>query len=85
MNMYGRQGVNSYNTYSNSSYNNNNNNNNSSNYNSSNYNNSYNQYNRNEEKLGSYRGEYKHDEPPSYLTSIIPNWKSYPPVSITTR
>lgn len=79
MNMYGRQGVNSYNTYSNSSNYNNNSNNNSSNYNS------YSQYNRNEEKLGSYRGEYKHDEPPSYLTSIIPNWKSYPPISITTR
>lgn len=78
--MYGRQGVSSYNI---SSYNSNNNNSNSNN---NSYNNNFNSsYNRNEERLGSYRGDYKYEEPPTYLTAIISNWKSYPPLSIVTR
>lgn len=70
--MYGRGNIfssSNNNNYGNNNYGNNNNNNNYG----------------NQSRLGSNRLDYRYEEPQSYLTSIISQWRDQPPSSIVTR
>ena len=84
--MYGRNSI--FTNSNTSSYSNNNNNsnynNNSSNYNSS-YSNNNGYRNNNQKGLGSYRLDYKYEEPPNYLVNSVPQWKDNLPASIVAR
>lgn len=64
-------------------------NNSSGNYGSSNYggsSNNYSNYRTNTQKgIGSYRLDYRYEEPPSYLTNCVAQWKENLPSSIVAR
>lgn len=49
------------------------------------YNNSNSNGYRQGGQLGSYRTDYKYEEPPSYISMAVPVWKDYPPATILAK